>query len=395
MITNLLRQSNDKSKLRSCFRAADLTRWRVVGKNRYELTPIIHSFKYKKDHILVVFTIPNGVDPQLLTKNEYVFKQYFGRNITIDGDLKKFVLKIYKSGIPDTLDYDYKKILPYVEGMHLPVICGMDITGRYVIYDMTEDPNILNGGRPGWGKSAYLRMQLTFWIEHFKPEDLRLYLGDCKASDLTLFRDVKHVERMEIDEPKIDEMLTDVVIEIEHRKRLTNKYEVTHIHQLPQNEKVPYIVVVIDEYQDLKKWDTANDNIHKIAAKGRAYGIYIILTTQRPSSDITKGIIKASLNVSMAFRTKNKLNSDIILDAGAPDASRIRTKGRMFVSLEEYVEVQVPWISADKTKKIVSRYQKIKAPNGEDITEFADVRLIEDCEQLDVNEAEEEGPLDE
>jgi DNA segregation ATPase FtsK/SpoIIIE, S-DNA-T family len=394
MITDWLRKSHDKAKLRSCFRAAELIRIRTVKNNKYELTPTIHSIKYKPEYTEFVFTLPNGVNPNLIKKNDYVFQQYFGRSIVIKGDLKKFHMKVYRKGLSDKVKYNYENLASHVKDMKLPVICGMDINGQLIAYDITEDPNILIGGRPGWGKSAYLRMELTFLIQHFNPNELQLYLGDLKGSELVLFKSVEHVKQFEMDEDKIDVMLNKVTKELNKRKKLLNKYSVPHIHDLPDDEKVPYVLVVIDEFQDLKDHGGANDKIQKIAAKGRANGIYIILSTQRPSADITKGIIKASLNVSMAFRTKNKLNSNIILDQGSPDASKIMTKGRMIVSLNDYIEVQVPWIDSDKTKKIMKRYER------EDLLKESEIQSeepIKDIETTNSNEIENKldgkGPL--
>lgn len=364
-----IKKLNDKAKLKSCFRAAELFKTRTVSNNKYEIFPEVHSIDYKEEGpTVIVFTLPNGVDPKKIKKNEFVFQQFFGESIEIKGELKKFVLKIYKKGIPDEINYQYKKLYEAVKDMKLPVILGYDINGNVIAYDLTEDPNILIGGRPGWGKSAYLRMELTFLIQHMKPSDIEIYLGDLKGSELVLFKDCEHVKQFEMDEEKINTMLGKVVNELENRKKLLNKYSVPHIHYLPENEKVPYVLVVIDEFQDLKNHDEANNRIQKIAAKGRANGIYIFLSTQRPDRDIVKGIIKASLNNSFCFRTKNKVNSNIILDQGAPDASKIRNKGRMIASLNDYIEIQVPWIDSDKTKKLMKPFKR-NEPLQEEVME--------------------------
>lgn len=392
MIREWLKRSNDKAKLRSCFRAAELIRTRKVHKNQYEIFPLIHSINYNNpDYTEITFTLPNGIDPKTITKKEYVFKQFFGRQIEIKGDLKKFVLRVYKRGSIGFVKYNFQKYVQFAknekgEKFKLPILCGDDVTtGKPILFDMVTHPHILNGGETGGGKSTWLRAVLTFLIQYLSPEDLHLYLCDLKAVEFILFRNVKHVKAIQTEPEGVITVLESLNDELDKRQALMLKHEVTHVDKLP--ERLPYIVCFIDEFQDLRGNDTAMDKLMRIGAKGRALGVFLVLTTQRPSAAIVKGDIKANLTVSMAFKVKNKINSNMILDAGAPNAAKLKGNGHGIVSIGDYYEIQSPLLEEDDARRILKNY-KVFNPKGEDITELVKVEEIKEPDELD-----EEGPL--
>lgn len=386
MIKEMLKRSNDKAKLKSCFRSAELVKYRTVGNKKYEIIPIIHNISYRKDFTEFVFTLPNGIDPKKVKKNDFMFKQYFGRYIEIKGDLKRFVVRVYKRGSIDLVKYNFDKYKGYAKEFKLPIICGDDVTtGNPILFDMVTHPHILNGGETGGGKSTWLRAVLTFLIQFLSPDQLHLYLCDLKAVEFVLFRNVKHVKSIQTEIDGVVNVLEILNAELDRRQKIMLEHEVTHIDKLPT--KQPYIVCFIDEFQDLRGNEEAMDKLMRIGAKGRALGVFLVLTTQRPSAAIVKGDIKANLTVSMAFKVKNKINSNMILDAGAPNAADLKGNGHGIVSIDDYYEIQSPLLEEDEARRILKNYKEVR-PQGEDITDFV---IVEEKKATD--ELEEEGPL--
>lgn len=378
-----IKKLNDKAKLKSCFRAAELFKTRTVSNNKYEIFPEVHSIKYDNP-TTIVFTLPNGVNPNLIKKNDYVFKQYFGESIEIKGELKKFILKIYKKPV-GSVKYSFKRYADIAKekGMKLPILCGDQlITGKPILFDMAERPHILNGGETGGGKSTWLLAVITFLIEYLPPEKLDLYLCDLGAVEFVTFQNVQHVKKpIAIEIENVVKIFDELKTELNKRKKLMIKHRVRHVDDLP--ESIPYKVCFVDEFHNLKGNDEVMDKLMSIAAEGRKLGVFLVLTTQRPSAALVNGDIKANLTVSMAFKTKNRLNSNMILDAGAPNAAELKGKGHGIVSIDDYYEIQTPDIKQKDVEKIIKNYKK----DENDITDLVEiVDVDEDYEEEDQND---------
>lgn len=210
---------------------------------------------------------------------------------------------------------------------------GMSIEGKPVCGDIVSMKHILMAGATGSGKSVMMNSMLVSLLYKYSPEDLRLILIDPKKVEFGIYEGIPHLMIREViaDEKKVVAALAWAVGEMERRYTLFEKKVKQGInvraideyneHRTEDEEKLPKLVIVIDELADLMA-TVAKDievYIQRIAQKARAAGIHLVLATQRPSADIITGIIKANLPTRIAFHVAQEINSRIILDETGAD----------------------------------------------------------------------------
>lgn len=358
MIKDFFRKQKAKAKLRRAFKSAGLINKHKNGEKEIIVYPTIHdvSFDDKKKSVRYVFTLINGMDPKEVEKKDYVFMQHFGKNIELDGDYKKFELTVYENGLQKELTYKYDDIAPVIKGFKMPIVCGKDRNNNWIVYDAITEPNTLISGEPGSGKSTQLRSILTTLIQYKTPNDLELYLGDLKMSEFHLFKGVKHVKGVAIFPNELERMLTHVYKEMLTRSKLLNEIGVIHVDQLPQNKKVPYILLAIDEIVMVMDNKNIKKMLVQIDSLGRALGIYNILSLQRPSHDILDTKVRSLLTVRMGFRTTDLSNSKIIGTPGSEKISR-ETPGRFYLKRDNIEEMQAPYLTDKEAEKLLAPYK--------------------------------------
>lgn len=341
--------------------------------------PKIHAIKVGSHTTDITFTLPNGVDPALLRKNHFVFQQFFGRSIELDGDFKLFTLTINQREMPAELKYNAADISQAVAEHKLGIIAGMDRQGRYVSFDLLKQPHILIAGETGSGKSTQLRSILTTLICTKRPAELELYLGDCKKSEFHLFRNVEHVKCVLSSARDIEKMLRHIKKELDERSDLTEVYEVSHVDDLPAEQRRPYIIVAIDEFVMLRKNEEIMSILTEVVAIGRTLGVFAILSMQRPNAQVLDTTVRANLTVSLGFKLRDKTEARIV---NTPRADEIEVSGRFIMNSDRVRELQAPYLTMAEAKELLSPYmiakQPIKevAPEPEILTEgdvFADV----------------------
>lgn len=210
---------------------------------------------------------------------------------------------------------------------------GMSIEGKPVCGDIVSMKHILMAGATGSGKSVMMNSMLISLLYKYSPEDLRLILIDPKKIEFGIYEGIPHLMIREVitEEKKVVAALAWAVNEMERRYGLFEKKvrKGVNIHVIDEynehleegEEKLPRIVIVIDELADLMA-TVAKDievYIQRIAQKARAAGMHLVLATQRPSADIITGIIKANLPTRIAFHVAQEINSRIILDETGAD----------------------------------------------------------------------------
>jgi DNA segregation ATPase FtsK/SpoIIIE, S-DNA-T family len=357
-------------KITKAFRAGSIYMTISSGENEKKIFPKIHSIQPTDHSIEYVFTLPTGLNPDLLKKNYFAFEQVFGQNILLDGEVKKFVLTVHKGSLKKELIYDYDTIKHAITGLKMPIVCGLDRNGKWIVYDAITEPNALISGEPGSGKSTQLRSILTTLIKYKSPDELHMYLGDLKMSEFHLFKGVQHVKNVAVFPDELERMLTHVYNEMLKRSKLLNSTGVMHVDQLPKAKKVPYILLAIDEVvmvmdnKDIKKMLVQIDSL------GRALGIYNLLSLQRPSHDILDTKVRSLLTVRMGFRTTDLSNSKMI---GTPGSEKIKreTPGRFFLKRDTLEEIQAPYLTDSKAKKLLEPYKstEVQKPNTGDSVE--------------------------
>ena len=209
--------------------------------------------------------------------------------------------------------------------MAVPVVLGKDISGESKIMDLVKTPHLLIAGATGAGKSVCVNSLILSVLFKRSPEQVRLILIDPKIVELKLYNDIPHLLTPVITEPKrAFQALQYCLCEMERRYALLDGMQVRDIESYNRRiverniatEKLPYIVVIIDEFADLmatsgKELETT---VARLCAMSRAVGIHLVLATQRPSIDVITGLIKANIPSRIAFMVASKMDSRIIID---------------------------------------------------------------------------------
>lgn len=351
-----LQKQRAKSQLRKAFRAAGLYVTYRSGERELMVFPKIHSVTSDDGRIEYVFALIDGMEPKEVFKKEYVFQQVFGQHVQLDGDYKRFTLTVYRYGLPNELPYSFEKIKPHLEGLALPIICGMDRYGQYIAYDAIQEPHLLIAGESGSGKSTQLRSILTTLIQYYDDTKLHIYCADLKMSEFHIFKRCRQVKAVCTTPGQLKKMLSLIQIEMNRRSQLLNEKEVAHINDLPESERPPIILVCIDELVVVKDEKDIMDTLVQLVAIGRALNIIVILSMQRPSHDILDTKIRANLTVRMGFRTADLSNAKIIGTPGAEKIS-IEQRGRFLLKREGLTELQAPFLPLERVKKILEAYK--------------------------------------
>lgn len=210
------------------------------------------------------------------------------------------------------------------DGKPLNVALGKMIDGSPIYQNITSMPHCLIAGATQSGKSVCINTILVSLITKNSPENLKLILVDPKKVELSFYNDLPHLATPVIDDPEeATEALKWACIEMDRRYDVLSRNRVRNIgdynkkrEQYPTLEAMPYIVIVVDEFNDLvmQCGQEVNDCIIRLAQKARAAGMHILLATQRPTVDVVNGTIKANVTCRIAFHVASATDSTTILD---------------------------------------------------------------------------------
>ncbi|MFJ7680351.1 FtsK/SpoIIIE domain-containing protein [Peribacillus sp. NPDC097198] len=359
-IKEFIDRQSAKIELKKAFKNAGLIQKYKNGSKEITIYPKIHEIKIDKDNktLRYTFSLLKGTDPKEMIKKEYVFKQHFSKNIEIEGDLKNYVLTLHASPLNnDNVPYNFEEISNIINRKKFvfPIVTGKDNNGLLRVYDATNNPNLLIFGEPGSGKSSILHVILSTLIQLYEAEELQLYLADFKMSEFNVYEDVKHVKSVSYLIKELAPALSYLKIELAKRGSLLKKHKVRHINKLPKESKPPYIVLAIDEFVMIKD-ETIMSDLLQIASLGRAYGIYLILSMQRPSHSILSTDIRGVLSVRMGFRTVDKKNAQIGETPGSEKISK-NDKGKFLLNLDDLLELKAPYLNEEATERILENYK--------------------------------------
>jgi len=255
-------------------------------------------------------------------------------------------------------------------GSRLLVALGKDVAGVNKYADLTRMPHLLIGGATNSGKSIGLATLITSLLMRNTPKDVRLVMIDPKRVELTLFDRIPHLMCPVIKDVKeAAGVLRAVWREMDRRFDLFSEGGVRNIDSwnaaASYNEKLPYIVVIIDELADLMIQCGAEVEtvIVRLAQLARAVGIHLVIATQRPSVDVITGLIKANIPSRMAFSVATQIDSRTILDAKG--AENLIGKGDMLfqpIDAMKPVRVQGCYVSEKEIDAICKFWREQQAP---------------------------------
>ncbi|MCX5774346.1 MAG: DNA translocase FtsK [Fusobacteria bacterium] len=252
----------------------------------------------------------------------------------------------------------------------LSVILGKDIIGKNVVIDLKKMPHLLIAGRTGSGKSVGINTLISSILLKSGPDKVRFIMVDPKMVELMPYNDIKHLLVPVITEPKLAAVaLRWAVNEMEERYKKLSALGVRNIEGYNGknvSEFMYYIVIIIDEFADLMMVapGTLEESIARIAQKARAVGIHLVMATQRPSTDVITGTIKANLPSRISFSVASQIDSRTILDQTG--AEKLLGKGDMLYSESSspnLVRIQGAFISDDEVIKLTEHLKKLGEPN--------------------------------
>ena len=263
----------------------------------------------------------------------------------------------------------------------VPLFLGKDAEGKPLIHDLADMPHLLIAGTTGTGKSVCLNALIISMLMTRRPDELKLLLIDPKKNEFTDYKKIPHLMHPVItDDQKATAVLAWAVDKMEERYDLLSRARVRNLAQYnelgmeeiqrrvqPTEEerervpsKLPYIVIVIDEFGDLimQSKREAETYIIRLAQKARAAGIHLVLATQRPTVDIVTGLIKSNLPGRVCFKVASRMDSRVVLDEMGAD--KLLGKGDMLFLVpgnNTLVRAQCTYVASEEISKIVQHLE--------------------------------------
>jgi len=249
----------------------------------------------------------------------------------------------------------------------LPIVLGRDVAGAPVIVNLEKMPHLLVAGATGSGKTIFLNCLILSLLFAKTPEELKFILIDPKRVEFNAYNNLPHLlAPVVFDLDKTISTLKWTVAEMEHRYKIfqeVNKRDI-EVYNQSQKEKMPYIVLIIDELADLMALAASEieAQIVRIAQMARATGIHLVLATQRPSVDVITGLIKANITARIAFTVPSQVDSRTILDVTG--AEKLLGSGDMLYQGSDIAKprrIQGVWVKEKEVKR-VTEFIKSQVP---------------------------------
>lgn len=395
--------------------------------------PVITLYEFKPGpgvKVSKIVSLADDIAMALSAENVRILGPIRGKNVVgieIPSDNRETVLLRELLQEPDY----------YTDRYTIPIVMGKDIGGQPVLSDLSKMPHLLCAGQTGSGKSVFMNSLICSLLYRFTPEEMRMILVDPKFIEFRAYQDTPHLMLPVVDDPKeaatalkwavremerryrilallgvrnlasfnqkVEEMGSDVVHDIlfseenqDLRSRTSKGSDWINAFEpnedgTPHVSKLPYIVLVIDELADLMmvaKKDV-EVNIARIAQKARAAGIHLIIATQRPSTDVITGLIKANLPTRVSFQLASHVDSKTIIDRGG--AERLLGQGDMLFVPPASSQIQRlhgAFIDDDEINKVTKFLKSQGKPHYRD-----EILIDEDDEETEGQSMEDEDEL--
>jgi len=281
----------------------------------------------------------------------------------------------------------------------LSIALGMDVVGNLSTANLAKMPHLLIAGATGAGKSVGINTIIASILYNATPEEVRFLLVDPKRIELSGYEGIPHLLHPVVVDPKLaSRALNWAVREMERRYKLLEESRVKSFDSYNESaeEKLPYIVIVVDELADLMMVASKDVEaaIARLAQMARAAGMHLILATQRPSVDVLTGLIKANFPTRISFKVSSKIDSRTILDSSgaehllgagdmlllAPGTSTLKRIHGAYISEKETVDIVEFWKkqgSSTYDETVLEEIEKAKNGDSNDEDEEYDERYDE------------------
>jgi S-DNA-T family DNA segregation ATPase FtsK/SpoIIIE len=274
----------------------------------------------------------------------------------------------------------------------LTIALGKDVVGQPFVTDLAKLPHLLIAGTTGSGKSVGINSMILSLLYRNSPDELKFVMVDPKQLEFSIYNDIPHLLTPVITEPKkAITALNAMVKEMERRYKLMAEAKVKNIesYNKKSGDKLPYIVIIIDELADLMMTSGKDVEyaIARLAQMARASGIHLIVATQRPSVDVVTGLIKANLPSRISFKVGQKIDSKVILDQYG--AETLLGRGDMLFTppgITGLLRLHAPFATEEEIEEVVEFLKSQRAPEY-------DESIINTVESEDIEEVEDLDPL--
>ena len=293
---------------------------------------------------------------------------------------------------------------------NLPLCLGKDIVGNPVVEQLEKMPHLLIAGATGTGKSVGLNTMICSLLYRGTPEDVKLIMIDPKRIELSMYDGIPHlITPVVTDAKKATNALFWAVREMERRYELLSERKARNIGQYNKKvaklagekkadeekpEKLPFIVIVIDELADLMMVASRDVEVAltRLAQMARAAGMHLIVATQRPSVDVLTGIIKANFPTRLTYQVASRIDSRTVIDANG--AENLLGNGDMLLlppGTASLKRVHGAYISEDELGRIVEFLRRQKGPEYNDEITKAPVQETASADEEDYDERYDEA----
>lgn len=312
-------------------------------------------------------------------------------SIDYSGDAGAIVFEVQRANRQILYLSETLKKIDIKDGLYVNL--GKDLNNKDFIINLCDAPHILVAGATGSGKSVLINSILINLLYNYSPNELELVLIDPKKVELNIYNNIEYIKEKiasTTEESRI--LLINVLKDIEFRYKLLGQKNCRNIENYNKKttEKLKYKVLVIDELADLLLQDKKNkfknditgemtieNLVCRIAQIGRACGVHLIVATQRPSSDVITGLIKANIPTRIAFEVVNKINSRIILDDKG--AEKLTGKGDMILKVagkNELIRLQGAFVTDEEIEDITNELKKQNKNNIEQQQKQTQIEIL-------------------
>lgn len=303
-------------------------------------------------------TLPIGLSTKDFEYKLDAISQYLGCRCEVTYQKKTIILKVYEKELKEYLfeQLETKAIMG--------LITGFSYNNKLETVNLSEgSPHMLIAGETGSGKSTLLRSIITNIILTKKFKDLEVHLIDLKnGAEFGLFRDCSIIRSFSRTKEEAEKQLYKLSAEVDRRYNIfyeSDCVDIKEFNKTHRANKLKYQLIIIDEFADLQNEKGSISIVEELAAKARACGIHLIISTQRPDAKVLNGRIKANIPVVVGLKTMNEVNSRIIIDRAGLEELRGKGHGILKHNGKE-IEMQAMNISSQQAKNFVKPFKQAR-----------------------------------